>query len=311
MTKTENEIYDVAIVGGGPAGLNAALVLARSRRRILVIDEEMPRNQVTRESHGFLTRDGIKPSEFRRIAKEQILKYPSVAFQSAVVASVTGGDGDFLLWLEGSEAAVRSRKLLFATGMKDVLPDIEGLSDVYGTSAFVCPFCDGWELRDRRIGVIALNDSSMHFAKMISGWTKHLTLLTNASMLNDEQRAELSTRGIPVIEESIQRIESQQGYVSRIAFNDGRSIDCDGIFFVPTLVQSTNIPEIMGCNMSNNGSVMKVDTDPMGRTNVPGVYSAGDASGSPFQLIAAASSGATAAAAIQMDLLDEEWNTVR
>lgn len=310
MTETEIKIYDVAIVGGGPAGLNAALVLARSRRRVLVIDEEMPRNHVTRESHGFLTRDGITPSDFRRIAKEQILKYPSVTFQSAVVTSVTGCDGDFLLQLKSSEATVRSRKLLFATGMKDVLPDIDGLSEVYGTSAFVCPFCDGWEWRDRQISVISLNDSSLHYVKMISGWTKSLTLLTNASLLTNEQRLELNVHGITLVEERIQRIESQQGYVNRIAFNNGRSIECEGIFFAPTLVQSTNIPEIMGCNMSNNGPVIKVDTDLMGRTNVPGVYSAGDASGSPFQLISAASSGATTAAAIQLDMLDVEWNSI-
>lgn len=109
---------------------------------------------------------------------------------------------------------------------------------------------------------------------------------------------------------SIKHVTKEQGYVSRITFNNGRSIECEGIFFAPTLVQSTNIPEIMGCNMSNNGPVIKVDTDLMGRTNVPGVYSAGDASGSPFQLISAASSGATTAAAIQLDMLDAEWNSI-
>lgn len=170
----------------------------------------MPRNHVTKESHGFLTRAGITPSEFRRIAREQILKYPSVLFQSGVVSSVTGGDGDFRLQLESSKATVRSRKLLFATGMKDVLPDIEGIPEVYGTSAFVCPFCDGWELRDRQISVIAPNDSNLHYVKMISGWTKRLTVLTNASLLTDEQRAEINIHGIALVEESIQRIESHQ-----------------------------------------------------------------------------------------------------
>lgn len=312
MQKHANETYDVVIVGGGPAGLNAALVLGRSRRSVLVIDEELPRNRVTRESHGFLTRDGITPAEFRRIAKEQVLKYPSVTFQSDIVKSATGRDGDFHLHLESSEVVVRSRKILFATGMKDVLPDIDGLSEVYGTSAFVCPFCDGWELRDKQISVIAPNDLSLHFVKMISGWTKHLTLLTHGSpFLSPDQHSEIQLHGIVVIEDEIKRIESLKGYVNHITFRSNPPVKCEGIFFPPTLIQSTDVPEKLGCVLSGNGPVMKIDTDTMGRTNVSGVYSAGDASGAPFQLISAASSGATAAAAIQLDLLDAEWNSIQ
>ncbi|GGE44879.1 thioredoxin reductase [Pullulanibacillus camelliae] len=311
--KQGDEMYDVAIIGGGPAGLNAALVLGRSRRRVVVIDEELPRNAVTRESHGFLTRDGITPTEFRRIAKEQILKYPSVTFQPDIVKSVTGKDGDFQLQLAGSEVAVQSRKLLFAMGLKDVLPDINGISEVYGTSAFVCPFCDGWELRDKQISVIGLNDLSLHLLKLLSGWTQKLTLLTDGSaVLSPDQRSEIHLHGIPIIEDKIEHIESSQGDVKRIIFHSAPPVECEGIFFSPTLIQSTDIPKKMGCVVSSNGHhVMKIDTDLMGRTNVSGVYAAGDASGVPFQLIAAASSGATTAAAIQLDLLDAEWNSVQ
>ncbi|MBB3131895.1 thioredoxin reductase [Paenibacillus rhizosphaerae] len=195
--------------------------------------------------------------------------------------------------------------------MKDVLPDIDGIFEVYGTSAFVCPFCDGWELRDRQISVIAPNDVDLHFVKMISGWTKHLSLLTRGSLfLSADQRVELQRHGITVYEEQIKRIESLQGYVNQITLSSARSVECEGIFFTPTLMQSTDIPEQLGCVLSVNGPVMKINTDPMGRTNVPGVYSAGDASGVPFQLISAASSGATTAAAIQLDMLDAEWSKV-
>jgi thioredoxin reductase len=305
--KDSNLPTDVVIVGGGAAGLNAALVLGRARRRVVVIDEEMPRNRVTHESHGFLTRDGISPNEFRRIAKEQILKYPSVSFESGIVSSVSGSDGDFHVVAE-SGSVVRSRKVLFSTGMKDVLPNIEGLVEVYGTSAFVCPFCDGWELRDKHICVIGTNQMVLHLVKVISGWTKRITLLTNGSQfLTADQLADLESHSVLISQDTIKQIESTQGLVKRITFKTDAAIECEGIFFVPKLVQATSIPASLGCEVSDNGPFSTIVTDPMGRTNVAGIYSAGDAATTSYQLISAASSGATAAAAIQLDLLDAEW----
>ncbi|WP_013312758.1 NAD(P)/FAD-dependent oxidoreductase [Paenibacillus polymyxa] len=232
--------------------------------------------------------------------------------ESGIVKSVTGSDEDFHQLLESPGAAASSRKILFATGMKDVLPNIEGLVEVYGTSAFVCPFCDGWELRDKHICVIAPNDLNLHFVKMISGWTKYVTLLTNGSQfLSSDQLADLELHGVYAVQDEIERIESIQGYVNLITFRSNAPVKCDGIFFSPTLIQSTTLPERLGCELSDNGTIVKIVTDPMGRTNVPGVYSAGDAAGAQYQLISAASSGATTAAAIQLDLLDIEWKSVQ
>lgn len=145
--------HDCVIIGGGPAGLNAALVLGRARKSMVVIDEGRARNRVTRETHGFLTRDYISPGEFRRIAKEQISAYPSVTFAEDTALSITGTDGDFQITTVQGQT-FQSKKVLFAIGMKDLPMDIKGLSDVYGKSAFICPYCDGWELRDQPLVVI-------------------------------------------------------------------------------------------------------------------------------------------------------------
>lgn len=312
MSAKDKGLYlDVIIIGGGAAGLNAALVLGRARRKVLVIDEEMPRNRVTRESHGFLSRDGISPSEFRRISREQILNYPSVSFESDVVNAVTGSDGDFRVAVE-SGTVFSSRKVLFATGMKDVLPAVDGLEEVYGTSAFVCPFCDGWELRDRKVCVIATNEMVFHLVKVLSGWTKNITLLTNGlEMVTDEQLVELERHSIQVTKDKIKKIESVQGMVNKIIFQTDADIECEGIFFTPNLVQGTSIPASLGIKMTDDGPYPAIAIDQMGHTNVKGVYSAGDASTKFYQLIYAASSGAIAATSIQLDLLEEEWEMIQ
>lgn len=174
----EKQILDVAIIGGGPAGLNAALMLGRARKNVAVIDDGRARNAVTRETHGFLTRDGVSPGEFRRIAKEEIGTYPSVSFVEDTAVSIEGADGRFAISTAQGNSFV-SRKVLFAVGMKDRPLDIPGLAETYGKSAFVCPYCDGWELRDQQLVVIAKGEGAMHFAPLLSGWTKRFTICTN------------------------------------------------------------------------------------------------------------------------------------
>ncbi|MCT1401061.1 NAD(P)/FAD-dependent oxidoreductase [Paenibacillus sp. p3-SID867] len=299
------QLHDVLIIGGGPAGLNAALVLGRARKDVVLIDEGKPRNRVTRETHGFLTRDGVSPSEFRRIAREQISAYPSVRFVEDTAASVTGVDGDFQI-TTGQGTVFRGKKLLFAVGKKDSPMDINGLADVYGKSAFVCPYCDGWELRDQPLVVIAKGAGAVHFAKVIAGWTDHYTICTHGpDELTDEQRQELKEHGIPVFSSPIHRIESNEGMVRQVELEDGKIIPCTGIFFAPKLVSGSELPSAIGCDINEAGSVV---IDAFGKTSVPGVYSAGDAATEMYQAIAAASMGAMAAAAINGELLNERWN---
>ncbi|MFC4596709.1 NAD(P)/FAD-dependent oxidoreductase [Cohnella hongkongensis] len=298
-------LLDVAIIGGGPAGLNAALVLGRARKNVAVVDEGRPRNAVTREAHGFLTRDGISPSEFRRIAKEQISAYPSVSFVAGTAVSIAGSDGHFQISTEEG-SVLTSKKVLFAAGMKDRPLDIPGLAEAYGKSAFVCPFCDGWELRDEPLVVINSGAELLHFAPLIAGWTDRFTICTNGpDELTDEQREELRRHRVPLFDSPIRRIESDDGIVRQVVLEDGTTVPCRGIFFKPKLVPGSDLPRAIGCEMSETGTVV---VDVFGKTNVPGVYSAGDAASRMHQAIAAASMGSIAAATITGELNAEAWH---
>lgn len=300
----DKKLLDVAIIGSGPAGLNAALVLGRARKKVAVIDAGRPRNAVTREVHGFLTRDGISPSEFRRIAKEEISAYPSLSFVADTAVSIVGTDGQFQIETEKGEAFV-SKKLLFTVGMKDLPLTIPGLTEVYGKSAFVCPFCDGWELRDQPLVLINKGATLMHLAPLISGWTNHITVCTNGpDELTDAEREEFQRNQVPIYESPILHIESSGGIVQEVILEDGTTIPCTGIFFKTDLVIGSDLPQTIGCEITEWGAVV---VDQFGKTNIPGVYSAGDAASRMHQAIAAASNGAFAAAVITGDLNAESW----
>ncbi|MED4781991.1 NAD(P)/FAD-dependent oxidoreductase [Brevibacillus choshinensis] len=302
-----NQLIDVGVIGGGPAGLNAALVLGRARKSVVVIDEGRPRNRVTRESHGFLTRDGISPREFRHIAMEQIHAYPSVQFVEDQVVTITGTDGDFHI-TTAQGMTYRSKKLLFAVGMKDLPLEINGLSDVYGKSAFVCPYCDGWELRDQPLVLIVKGARALHLAKTISGWTNRFTICTDGpDELTGEQREELKQHNVPVFHSPIERIVSTKGRVQHVLLADGTIIPCTGIFFAPKLITGSDLPQTLGCQLTETGTVI---VDDFGKTNVPGVYSAGDAATERYQVITAASLGSLAAVGINSELLAESWNSM-
>lgn len=286
--------------------MNAALVLGRARKSVVVIDEGRPRNRVTRETHGFLTRDGISPSEFRQVAREQISAYPSVHFVTDAAVSITGTDGNFHV-TTAQGTTYRSKKLLFAVGMKDLPLDINGLADVYGTSGFVCPYCDGWELRDQSLVLIAKGARALHMAKMLSGWTKQFTICTDGpDEWTDEEREELKQHNVPALDSPIRRIESSDGMVQLVVLEDGSRIPCTGIFFAPKLAAGSDLPQALGCKITEAGTVI---VDAFGKTNVPGIYSAGDAATELYQAITAASLGGLAGVGINNELLAAAWSS--
>ncbi|MEC0090978.1 NAD(P)/FAD-dependent oxidoreductase [Paenibacillus macquariensis] len=296
---------DVAIIGGGPAGLNAALVLGRARKSVVVIDERLPRNRVTRESHGFLSRDGISPRELRRIAMEQIKSYPAVQFVEDTAVTITGSDGDFQI-MTAQATTYRSKKLLFAVGMKDLPLNIDGLTDVYGTSAFICPYCDGWELRDQPLVLIVHGEKAIHLAKSLAGWTDQYTICTNGpDEWTNEQREEIKQHNIPAFDSAIQRIESSEGMAQSVVLEDGTVIPCTGIFFAPKLITGSDLPQALGCQTTEAGLVI---VDEFGKTNVPGIYSAGDVASEMHLVVTAASLGALAGVSINGELQSEVWN---
>ncbi|PYE50305.1 NAD(P)/FAD-dependent oxidoreductase [Paenibacillus barcinonensis] len=298
--------FDVVIVGGGPAGLNAALVLGRARKHVLVIDNQKPRNWVTRETHGFLTRDGVSPQQFREYAAEDIKAYPSVQFTSDTVIKMNGKDGAFIV-KTAEDKAYYARKILFAVGKRDQPLHIDGLSEVYGKSAFVCPYCDGWELQDQKLVMIMSAEKALYMAKLIAGWTKNYVLCTNGDVtLPEEQMLELSRHGVQVYEAPIHSILSQEGMVRAVELEDGTLISCTGIFFQPKLQAGSEVPMGLGCEVTDSGTIV---VDAQGKTSVPGVFSAGDAASELYQAITAASLGSLTAVSINNELNFEAWDS--
>ena len=304
-------LFDCAIIGGGPAGLNAALILGRARRNVILFDNNNPRNAVTQESHGFITRDGIKPKEFREIAHEEIGRYPSVVYARREVTSVIKNNNSneplFELLTSENNERYQSKTIIISTGLRDVLPSIDNISDYYGRSLFHCPYCDGWELRDKPLVVIIGEQvQGFHFIQTIYNWSKELVVCTNGTVFqNTEQKHLLQRKGIKIIENKIKNFVGENGQMEKILFENGKSVSRKGGFVMPQLVQSSDFGKQLGCQYNSLGGIA---IDSFGRTNIPGVYAAGDASViAPAQLIIAAAEGVRAAAGVNTDLTQKEF----
>lgn len=300
-------IYDCVIIGGGPAGLNAALVLGRSRRKVLIYDSNQPRNAVTHESHGYLTRDGVTPSEFREIAYKEVLKYPTVEHLSKKVTMVEKTGKYFSIATEN--VTVKTRKVLVSTGLKEILPDLKGLKDKYGKSVFHCPYCDGWELRDRPLIVISENPGVHHLAKLLYNWSKDLIVCTNGQqkIFSEEQEQQLSSKNIRVITKEISALLGDNGQLQEVEFSDGTKINRTGGFIIPKWFNQLEFSKNLGYDVNEHGAIL---TDSFGASTVPGLFAAGEAAtGTPTQLIISASSGSIAAARINLELTEEEFSS--
>jgi len=295
-------VYDAIIVGAGPAGLSAALILGRCRRRVVVFDTEQPRNAASQALHGFLTRDGIHPRELRRIGREQLARYPSVELRLQEVVDARRLEQGFELTLADGTREV-GRYLILATGVVDELPPLEGLEPLWGTSVFHCPYCDGWEQRERRIAVYGRGRLGSAYALEMLGWSSDLVLCTDGDRsLGETYRAQLGRHGVIVQEKSIAGLEAEAGRLARVRFQDGDSLERDALFFSPLQHQRSPLPERLGCRM--HGGL--VDTDRAQGTNVPGLFVAGDAVRSRQMAIIAAAEGARAAVAVNTALLEAE-----
>jgi thioredoxin reductase len=299
-------LFDCAIIGGGPAGLNAALVLGRARRDILLFDNNNPRNAVTHESHGFITRDGVKPKEFREIAHKDIEKYPSVIYENKKIISVIKNDGSFDLTTANNEI-YQSKTIIIATGLKDNLPNIENISDYYGKSLFNCPYCDGWELRDKALVVIIDEQvQGFHFIQTIYNWSKDLVVCTNGRLFeNSDQKRLIQKKGIKIMENRMKTFAGENGQMEKVLFENGDSVIAKGGFVLPKPSQTSDLAKKIGCEFNSLGGI---STDSYGRTNIKGVYAAGDASiVAPAQLIIAAAEGLQAAVGVNRDLIEIEF----
>jgi thioredoxin reductase len=305
--------YDVVVLGGGSAGLGAALVLGRSRRRTLVLDAGEPRNAPSSGVHGFFSRDGILPKELLKIGREQLEPYPSVEVRSARATGTSGENGDFEVILNDG-ALVRARKLLLATGVVDELPDKPGFEELWGRGVYHCPYCHGWEVRDKPLAVLNSGEGAAARAAFIRNWSRDLVLLTDGpANLNEEGRRTLHALDILVKEERISYLEGEPdgaagGILRRIHFEDGSALEREGLFYVPPQRQSSELAKMLGCEIVAMGQAPAgVKSDPTTReTTVAGVYVAGDAGNAVQSALLAAASGANAAFSMNHSLVADE-----
>lgn len=291
-------MFDVIIVGAGPAGMSAALVLGRCRRRVLLCDGGQPRNTVSRAVHGYLSSNEVSPLEFRRIGLAQLAPY-DVTIRGAEVTDARRCDEGFEVSVAG-HGTERGALLLLATGTVDRLPQVEGFADLYGRSAFTCPYCDGWEVRDRPLVAYALGPGSAEFALGLKTWSADVLLCTDGEEAPaGEEAACLERHGIPVRSDRIARLEGDNGRLGRVVFERGDAVERAALFFHLGMDQRSNLAVRLGGRVTPQRGIV---TGWCEETDVPGLFVAGDASVEVELAIVAAAEGAKAAYAINRRL---------
>ena len=299
----KREILDVIVVGAGPAGLSAALVLGRCLRRVLVVDTDRPRNWASQALHAFLTRDGIPPPELRQIGRDQLAQYDTVTLESGEAVRAQCVTGGFAVTLRDGRR-VRSRKLLLATGVMDELPQLEGFNALYGHSVFHCPYCDGWEFRGQPLGVYARGSKGYGLALELKIWSDDIVLCTDGpSRFSPAQQRQLARQRITVRAERVLRLEGTDGQLERVVFAAGPPLPRRALFFNTGQRQQSTLAAQLGCAFNKKGTV---STGKHEATNIPGLYVAGDASRLVQLAIVAAAEGAQAAFAINDALMRED-----
>jgi thioredoxin reductase len=302
MEDNGNYRFDVIVVGGGPAGLSAALLLGRSRRRVLVCDTGQPRNARATGVGGFLGHDRVPPFELRAIAREQIERY-DVSFAEERVERISGRNGAFIAHLRSGRTA-DARRVLLAPGLRDRLPSVPGLAERYGVSVFSCPFCDGWEHRDQRLGALGHGDDLAELGEALLGWSRRVTLFdTRGDSLGASGRERFRLLGVEVATRPVVGLEGEGKALAAVVLADGRRVSCDALFLKPECCVATELAAELGCKLSGDG---EVQAEQLGRTCVAGVWVAGDASPATKMAIVAAAEGAQAATDIQSSLREED-----
>ncbi|MEU6473057.1 NAD(P)/FAD-dependent oxidoreductase [Streptomyces massasporeus] len=297
------EKYAVVVIGGGAAGLSAALVLGRARHRTLVVDAGEPRNAPAAHMQGFLTRDGMPPAEFLALGREEIARYGVELVRDRVV-EVTRGE-DFTIALAGGRT-VRARRLVVATGLKDELPAVAGVAERFGRDVLHCPFCHGWEVRDQPFGVLASSPASVHQALMVSQWSKDVRFFLHTvaeEELSDEDLRRLAAAGVEVVPGEVAGLVVEDDRLTGVRLADGTEHARSVLFLAPRAVPQTGLLEALGAELHDTPFGAYPVVDATGLTTVPGVWAAGNAIGFAEQVVHAASGGYRAASAIVGDLL--------
>lgn len=293
-------IYDVAIVGGGPAGLNAALILGRCGRRVLVFDSGKPRNAHARALHGFLTRDGTHPIELRALGRQQLDAYPSVEIRDIEIRTIYRRENRFEL-IPVSDPPVSARIILLATGRIDHVPPKPGFSTFYGHGVHHCPYCDGWEYRNEPIVIHGHGENAFDEALLLLVWSRDVVICTDGpAHFTAEQTEKLRANNVRIVESEIVELRGDSdGMLAEVVFRDRDPLPCRALFFCSDCEQKSELPENLGCDLDDEGSVK---CNGHAATNVPGLYVAGNVRGGIHLAIVAAAEGAEAAIAINRAL---------
>lgn len=291
-------LSDVIIVGGSIAGLSAALTLGRALRSVIVIDDCAPCNKTSPYSHNFITHDGSKPDDIVIAAKEQIAQYPTVSFVKDKVVDAKKHNDRFHVVTETGKV-FHAHRVLLCTGLADMLPDIPGFSDCWGISILHCPYCHGYEIRDKKTAVLANGEAAFHVAMLVRNWTPEIVILTNGvSQLRPFEADKLRELGVAVIEKEIGSIKHKDGNLESVRFADGGELVVEAVYASIPFRQKSNLAEILGCKMTSKGHV---EIDPVQRTSVEGVYAAGDNTAEHRAISVASASGTIAGFTINFD----------
>ena len=298
--------YDVVVVGGGAAGLSAALVLSRARREVAVVDAGAPRNAPAAHMHGFLSRDGLPPKDLLTIGRQEVQTYGGTLLDGyitdAAVRSTAHGAPAFDL-RRSDESQLRARRLLVATGLRDVIPDIEGASERWGRDFLHCPYCHGYEVRDQPLAVIGGSEEAVQHALLIRQWSPDVVLLPHQDALTPESERLLAARGIPVLLGPVGRLVVESDHLAAVELTDGHQVPVKAVFVRPRFVPNDALLSLVGCERDGAGWVT---TDRVGRTSVAGVWAAGNVVDPRAQVITAAGQGSAAAIALNADLVEED-----
>jgi thioredoxin reductase len=290
--------YDVVVVGGGAAGLNAALVLLRARRTVVLVDAGAPRNAPATHMHGFLSRDGMPPRELLAAGRSEVSGYGG----SLIDDTVVGIEPGFHVRLaNGSQLG--ARRILVATGLRDELPDIPGVRERWGRDLLHCPYCHGYEVRDQPLGVLGGAPEAVQHALLMRQWSPDVTLFSHTGALTPEQREQLTVRGIRIVEGRVARLVVDRDQLQGVELSDGTVVPRAVVFVRPRFVPNADLLTGLGCAVDENGWMVH---DPAGRTSVAGVWVAGNAADPRAQVITAAGQGSAAAIALNADLVDED-----
>jgi thioredoxin reductase len=294
--------FEVIILGGSYAGLSAAMALGRSLRNVLIIDNGLPCNRQTPHSHNFLTQDGEKPAEIARKAKEQVLAYPTVSWLEDTAVKGEKTQNGFLITIASGQSFM-TKKLIAASGVKDMLPDMKGFAACWGISVVHCPYCHGYEIRHKKTGILANGKKAFHLASLVHNLTDDLTILTSGKAdFNPEQLAKLDKHGIKMIESEVVEIEHDQGVLRNVLFKDGSSASFDAIYAAVPFEQHSDIPAFLGCELTAHGHIK---IDPLQRTSIAGLFACGDNSSGMRSVANAVSSGNLTGGMVNKELTEE------